>query len=212
MYDVVSMRKRIDEAVQPVREQVQEEFRNAFRTLYPDDTIPDGFPAGSPSIEVISVTRWADLERIVDSPGLYIILTDYPIHENPCRLGSNDLRAVYRGESYTVGRRVRSHLANDAYRARHKALLKKAEEDGTRFSESLWPNCMKLSVGGPSGINVDQEPYSKYGWMVVVHRMSSSSQAVRKCAEAAFDAVFGRPVASRERARKTRASEAPETE
>lgn len=130
------------------------------------------------------VATLADVERLHYGTGLYVILTNYECGPNPCTLEVRGLKAIYRGHSYTTKKRVMSHLLNDHYRAN-------LPERGVRYDV-----CMK--IGGSNGININQSPYSKHSWEVVVHKMPGSSKLIREQAELAFDEVFGRPISSRE--------------
>jgi hypothetical protein len=49
-----------------------------------------------------------------------------------------------------------------------------------------------------NGMNIDAEPYRNAGWSVIVFKMLGSSSPIRKQAELGFDALFGRPIVSRE--------------
>lgn len=125
-----------------------------------------------------------DLENLTYGTGLYVIFTDYQKDSNPCNFELGELKAIYRGQCYTVKKRIMSHLLNSHYRA---TLPKK----GVRYDV-----CMKLDDA--NGINIDQAPYKNYKWRVVIHKMPRSSKLIREQAELAFDLVFGRPLGSKE--------------
>jgi hypothetical protein len=124
-----------------------------------------------------------DIDRLPYGSGLYLILTDHEVPGNLCRFEHDRLRAIYRGHCSRVKARVRSHLFNAMHRAGH--------HEGPRFE-----TCIRLEG---KNLNIDQEPHSRSRWMVMVHKMTGSSRLIREQAELAFDAVYGRPAASRER-------------
>ena len=162
-------------------------------------------PAGDAAVGRLPAdqpARAADLREVYSGAGFYVILTDRAVDGNACRLGSGALRAIYRGECGTVRRRIQSHLFNSLYNSDYDQRSSRYSSDpknvGRSFYEPHWPHCLKLDPGGPSGINIDQAPHSNFSWLVLVHRMSGSSQRVRQLAELAFDDAFGHPSASRD--------------
>jgi hypothetical protein len=201
-YDVVKMKAELEDAFAIVGRRIQNEFVAAFRQLYPDDRVPFDLSTMKPAVAATPISSVADIRKVFRTAGFYIILTDYPVEANQCRLTRGSLRAVYRGECAEVRLRVMSHLANTAYRQgveqsshRYMQIPKNA---GRQFYKSAWPHCLKLEKGGRSGIDVEDQPYAGYKWLVLAHPMVGSSQAVRKLAEAAFDEAFGHPAASRD--------------
>lgn len=205
MYNVSSMKIELDNAVQVVSDRIRDEFEHAFRSIYADDQVPEKLSFSEHEICFASVEKEADLKAISAGAGLYIILTDHPVDGNGCRLASGELRAVYRGECSLVRLRVMSHLFNARYQANHETAAEQYTQDarfaGKSYYKEAWPHCIKLTPSGPSGINVDRDPYFSFRWLVVTHSMRGSSQAVRQLAEHAFDRAFGHPAASRERSR-----------
>lgn len=201
MYDVGEMKKVIDDALQVANEKVRSQFETAFRKIYVGNKVPDIFSKNL-KISKYELKTIKDLESVLAGSGFYIIFTDLDIGKNDCTLSlAPNLVAIYRGECNTVKKRVQSHLFNNDYRTcfdRRKAdYLAKLQNSGKLFHEQLWPASLKIG-NGESGINIDQQ-FTENKWYVVVHNMIGSSQKVRIQAERAFDAVFERPVASREK-------------
>jgi hypothetical protein len=195
------MRTEIEDAVSVAQQRVRAQFRSAFEAIYRDSAVPKSFPTVGPSISIETLVVPDDLGAIWATAGFYIIFSSYPVPGNECRLTYSGLRAIYRGECYTVRRRVQSHLFNqkykDEYEQRERAYTNKSQNLGRDYYEPYWPACLKVQPG-VNGINIDREPYNTYEWKVIVHEMKGSSQEVRQQAELAFDEVFGRPAASRE--------------
>lgn len=131
-----------------------------------------------------NVASLADVQKMSYGSGLYVIFTDYQCDANPCVLETDGLKAIYRGHSVTMKKRLLSHLLNDHYR-------QSLTETGVRYDV-----CIKLD--DKNGINIDQPPYSRFRWRVAVHKMPQSTKLIREQAELAFDEVFGRPLGSRE--------------
>ena len=204
MYDVEKMKSDIENEVSPAKEGVKNQFADAFRRIYVSSKVPESFDGIGVEVKVSRIACHKDLESIFPGPGFYIIFTDSDVGQNPCRLVLGEqCRAVYRGESYLVRKRVQSHLFNRWYRQdyedREQEYVSRPEKTGKAYYEPFWPACLRLGDGS-NGIDVDNDKYSKSQWFVVVHSMKGSSQEVRKQAERAFDDVFGKPVASKERA------------
>jgi hypothetical protein len=203
VYNVVKMKEDLEAAVLSVSRRIQGEFEYAFKKIYRDGCVPNPPSTLMKEVQAHDITSPSAINQIIRTAGFYIILTDYPVDGNGCRLTAGGLHAVYRGECAEVRLRVMSHLGNAAYRTKLDDLasryLKSPKNEGKLFYKAHWPNCLKLEEsGGPSGINVDEEPYSQHRWMVLVHPMKGSSQAVRLLAEKAFDDAFGHPAASRD--------------
>lgn len=202
MYDVSLMKSELLNAIAVTERRVRAQFSEAFVSIYADSVVPDRFPSGCPPIDRLVLARAADLREVYSGAGFYVILTDRAVDGNACRLGSGALRAIYRGECGTVRRRIQSHLFNSLYNSDYDQRSSRYSSDpknvGRSFYEPHWPHCLKLDPGGPSGINIDQAPHSNFSWLVLVHRMSGSSQRVRQLAELAFDDAFGHPSASRD--------------
>jgi hypothetical protein len=83
------------------------------------------------------------------------------------------------------------------YRTQYEDRKHSKLSQGGKFSEPYYGACIKIDPA-VSGIDIDAAPYSESKWTVVVLKMPGSSSSVRKQAELAFDALFGKPVASRE--------------
>ncbi|WP_153145128.1 hypothetical protein [Dechloromonas sp. H13] len=202
MYVVTAMKSELNNAVQVAQERVKIQFADAFRAIYQRNRVPDSFGVDTPQIDRLVITGRSDLAGVYYKDGFYIILTDRPVEGNSCKLFAGNLRAIYRGECATTRKRVTSHLFHSHYKAdyseRATRYQSKPENRGKTFYEAFWPHCLKLEAGGPSGVDIDQDPNRNYSWLVVVHQMEGSSQEVRKLAELAFDEVFGHPAGSRD--------------
>ena len=130
-----------------------------------------------------------DPDGVWAGPGLYLIASNYQhalSDPNECRLSIGGLPVIYRGQADAVKRRLQGHLFNKQYRA--------------RFGNAALERCLKLDEveGNKGGINLDEEPYSKSKWIVVVLPMKGASGPIREFAEWGFDRAWGRPVASKE--------------
>ena len=196
------MKLELKQSISVVEKQIRTQFTSAFGTIYSNDLVPEQFPSHCPPIDLVSVSNPTDLKKIYRGPGFYVIFSDRTVDGNTCRLSQGPLRAIYRGECDKVRKRIESHLFNALYNSNYKgrsdSYVAKPENKGRAFYEAHWPHCIKLDLGGPSGINIDQSPYCDHKWYVLVHRMDESTQQVRKIAELAFDDAFGHPAASRE--------------
>lgn len=202
MYDVAKMKADLDSAVTATEAKIQAEFVSAFKAIYDAEEVPATFSEKPPRIDRIPVANRDDLKTIYSKEGFYVILSDRPVDGNSCKLTAGQLRAIYRGECSTTRKRIQSHLFNSNYNAdfenRSSSYRSNPKNTGKSFYEAHWPHCLKLDAIGPSGINVDQEPYNNFQWLVIVHRMQGSSQRVRQLAEKAFDVAFNHPEASRD--------------
>jgi len=201
MYDVKKMKATIENAVSIAEREVREQFADAFKRIYVSDKVPESFDDIGVKIHESKIANHDDIKDIIRGPGFYIILTDFDVGQNHCKLVLGEhCRAVYRGECYTARKRIQSHLFNRRYNQDYEVRKKKfTQYTGRAYYESPWPACLKLG-DGTNGIDIADEKYSSSQWFVVVHEMRGSSQAVRKQAEQAFDEVFGKPVASRDSA------------
>lgn len=137
------------------------------------------------SIQIIPLHSESDISQVYYGSGFYIILTDHDFDDNECTFSFNNQRAIYRGHCQTVRQRILSHLANDTY-------SKEFGGNGKGYQV-----CLKIE-NGINGINIEQEPYSKWKWTVIVHKMRHSNKIIREQAELAFDEVFEKPCKSRE--------------
>ena len=204
MYDVISMKATLDEAFARAESDVRNKFSDAIKSIYANNKVPNETTFGRITIAKHKLKTHTDLNNIIGSAGFYIILSDYAVEGNTCSLvANNSLRAIYRGECSTTRKRIQSHLFNTRYKKdyeKRKANYKNSEKGkGKEFYEQPWPACIKIKRG-VNGIDIDSEEYKKSDWLVIVHNMKGSSQEVRQQAEMAFDAVFGKPAACRDKA------------
>jgi hypothetical protein len=128
-------------------------------------------------------------------PGLYVILTDYPVADaTACQfsIDNPDIKAIYRGHSSNVKERVMGHLINPEY----------LEYCRSKTNKKPWGSYLKISDGADrdggndGGINISEMPYSSYSWYVAVFWMEGSTEAIRETAEYAFSVVWGTPARS----------------
>jgi hypothetical protein len=157
-------------------------MREHFRAFFSDARYSDDLP-----VDVVwtNVKTTAEVLETYHGSGLYLILTNYSFDVNPCTLVVDKLKCIYRGHCATVRPRLMSHLFNVHYRASHPG--------GKAVKYEV---CMKLD--GNDGIDISAEPYSRYAWRIIIHKMKGSSKTMREQAELAFDDTFRRPLASRE--------------
>lgn len=202
MYDVSAMELELKNSFAVVAMKIRTQFTVAFESIYVNGLVPEELPNQTPPIDQITITSVADLDLVYRGQGFYVILSDRVVDGNLCRMRRGTLRAIYRGECADVRKRIQSHLFNSRYNAsyneRSSRYVANPKNRGKHFYEAHWPHCMKLDLGGPSGINIDEPPHSEYHWHVLVHKMKGSTQQVRKIAELAFDDTFGHPAGSRE--------------
>jgi len=166
---------------------LEKELRKTMRTEFVNFFSAHDYTKESKLVTSREVRSLDDADAIYYGTGLYVIMSDYRLEVNKCSMTIDGLKAIYRGHCYTVKNRLKSHLFNDNYRSY-------LSEKEVRYDV-----CMKLD--DKNGINICDEPYSDYRWMVVTHKMKGSSKIMREQAEIAFDEVFGRPLGSREAGR-----------
>ncbi|MDF4972560.1 hypothetical protein P3748_05105 [Vibrio parahaemolyticus] len=200
MYNVKLMKQEISQAVELANLKVRNEFKTAFKEIYQDSVVPYEFPKVL-KIKLHKLTKATDLDNVLSGEGFYIILTDLELEGNVCTLTySNGFKAIYRGECRTTRKRLQSHLFNKCYKSqyeeRKRNYLNKDKKAGKEFYEPFWSACLK--VGSENGLDIN-ELVDESNWIVIVHNMIGSSQEVRVQAELAFDEVFGKPIASREK-------------
>jgi hypothetical protein len=164
---------------------LERELQETVRSHFVDFFSAHDYKKDHKSVTSKSVSSSIDVEATYYGTGLYVIMSDYQSEQNRCNLTIDGLKAIYRGHSYTVKNRLKSHLFNRNYR-------ENLPERGVRYDV-----CMKLDEN--NGINIDDLPYSKFRWKVLILKMKGSSKMIREQAELAFDEVFGRPLGSKER-------------
>ncbi|WP_305812161.1 hypothetical protein [Photobacterium leiognathi] len=201
MYNVEEMKQTILDAAKVANDKVRGQFESAFKAIYRDNAVPREIEKEL-KIKLHKIEKPEDINYVHATAGFYIILTDLDIGNNKCTLRHDDtMVAIYRGECNKVKRRVQSHLFNKQYKAEYKQresiYCAKIEHGGKDFHEQYWPACLKIG-NGESGLNIDED-FKENNWYVLVHNMRKSSQAVRVQAELAFDNVFGKPLASRDK-------------
>lgn len=145
---------------------------------------------------LFKIEKYDDLKGLKSGPGFYVILTNYKETEKNCTLAINKNTAIYRGHCSNLRRRVESHLFNKKYNEEYFKRRADKEKKGEKFSEVPFNACMKIDPE-VSGININDETYSKYEWYVIQFKMPLSSQFIREQAEGVFDELFGKPFANR---------------
>lgn len=204
--------KRISNVKPILMDEVKKIVDEAYDQLINDYFIPffkslDGqykvgvIKSKAPKIKVVKIDKIEDLNSIPsNSPGFYVILTDYMSgysEKNLCNLkleGYSDVKAIYRGEAYNVRLRLMSHLYKDTY-----DFNKKEDSISTRKRADNYTVCLKLEDQVTSGINLDKEKkLSKANWFVAYHGMRGTDNFIRKAVEKAFDTVYGKPLCSRD--------------
>ena len=134
-------------------------------------------------VQIIEINNESDLDKIIYGNGFYIILTDKKFVDNECTFKYQGLKPIYRGHSYFTKKRIKSHLSNDDYNSKIKR------------GETHYKVCIKLK-SSVNGININQEPYKNWKWIIIVHKMPNSSELVREQTEKAFDKIFKKPCKS----------------
>lgn len=134
-------------------------------------------------IQITQVETENDLNKVYYGAGFYIILTDKQFEKNKCTFEFKGLKAIYRGHSYFTKKRLLSHLSNENYKSTRKN------------NEPDYKVCLKIE-DKINGININQEPYKKWKWIVIVHKMKNSSKIIREEMEIAFDNIFEKPYKS----------------
>lgn len=138
------------------------------------------------NIQIVNISDINDLKRVYAGRGFYIILTDYHFKGNTCEFVIDTDTAIYRGHSYTVRKRITSHLFNDIYKKKRKSY------------EPDYNACLKID-DGKNGININKQPYEDWNWTVIVQKMRNSNKEIREQAEKAFDIVYGKPLKCRDK-------------
>lgn len=196
------MKSWIEEAVSIAEIKVRNVFKEEFSKLYNNLPTLNRILESESTIKIHEIACHEDLAKATNNPGFYIILSSYKVKCNSCNFSFNDLVAIYRGECEKVRKRIQSHLFNKLYQLEYnkrKEKYQKKHSTSTKpFYEQFWPACMKLEPG-VNGININKIQYNSYKWLVIVHEMKGSGQPVRKQAELAFDELFGKPIACREK-------------
>lgn len=196
-YNIPEMEDALENATSVVLGEIKDQFHSYLAELNSSGLTFEALSKNS-QVATCNVIDHKSLSAIYSSQGFYIICTDHNVLENNCNFClENKYTAIYRGECSSVRRRIESHIFNSTYQKLYESRKNTKLSQGGNFSETYYGACMKVDPL-VSGINIDEYPYSQSNWYVVVLKMPSSSSIVRKQAELAFDALFGKPVASRE--------------
>ncbi|NOS88666.1 MAG: hypothetical protein HOP34_09050 [Methylococcaceae bacterium] len=121
MYNVIEMREELENAVAVAEESVRRKFFEAFNEIYLNSVVAPDFPPNGSRITKHIVKNLEDIEGIITGAGFYVIFTSYNLSENLCSLSSDELKAIYRGESATVKKRVQSHIFNKQYKSDYES-------------------------------------------------------------------------------------------
>lgn len=144
------------------------------------------YSSNNGTFEIYSIKNIEDVNHIYTGPGFYIILLDQKFDDNESVFSFANHSAIYRGHSYSVRDRIKSHLFNSEYNL------------SDFKNKPRYTVCLKFE-DGIQGINLNDEPYCNYSWKIIVHKMKGSSKLIREQAELAFDVIYGRPFKSKER-------------
>lgn len=196
-YSIPEMEDALENATSIALGEIKKQFQNYLSELKKSGLTLEALARNS-QVAAFNLSDHASLNAIYSSQGFYVICTDHYVPDNNCTFSlGNDQTAIYRGECSSVRRRIESHIFNSTYQKLYEKRKKSKLSEGGKFSEPYYGACIKVDPA-VSGINIDAAPYSQSKWSVVVLKMPGSSSPVRKQAELAFDALFGKPVASRE--------------
>jgi len=196
-YSIPDMEDALENATSVVLGEIKNQFHSYLAELNRSGLTFEALSKNS-QVAAFNVTDHKSLSAIYSLQGFYIICTDHNVFGNSCTFSLEDkYTAIYRGECSSVKRRIESHIFNSTYQRLYESRKRNKLSTGGKFSEPYYGACMKVDPS-VSGINIDEAPYSQSHWSVVVLKMPGSSSSVRKQAELAFDAIFGKPVASRE--------------
>lgn len=150
--------------------------------------------AGAEGYEFVKLESPASFDRVWRGKGFYMIASDFRpdlAKRDSCTLLVDGLPVIYRGQADLVRERLQSHLDNSRY---------KAAKD--KRNAGIWKRCLKLDQKpGDGGVDFDTLPYRNHRWAVLVLPLRDSKTEFRNYVEWGFDAVFGKPLASNERAR-----------
>lgn len=143
-------------------------------------------------LSIIRISSYKDLEKLISGIGFYIILTDYRYSDNKCKLNicpeGINVKAVYRGHSYTLRKRVESHIFNTKYNE------KRTEQKRNKKYTTNFDICMKLEEG-KQGVDIDESKYKSNVFYIIQHKMNNSNETHRKLMEKVFDKKYGKPIA-----------------
>jgi len=196
-YSIPGMEDALKNAISAVLKEITNQFHSYLAGLSSSGLTFEALSKNS-QVAACNINDHKSLSAIYSLEGFYIICTDHNVLGNNCNFSlENKHTAIYRGECSSVRRRIESHIFNSTYQKLYESRKSNKLSKGGKFSEPYYGACMKVDPL-VSGINIDEAPYSQSNWSVVVLKMRGSSSIVRKQAEFAFDALFGRPVASRE--------------
>ena len=174
------MKKRIVEyknKLSEIEDYIQKDFISYFSEI--------DYSQFSKEIQIFRINNEEDLNKVYAGIGFYIILTDYEFEDNNCIFEYDKHKAIYRGHSYFTKKRLLSHLANERYKRERKP------------SEPNYKVCLKIK-DNINGININQEPYKNWNWIVIIHKIRNSSKIIREQVELAFDKLYNKPCKSRE--------------
>ncbi|MCV6629999.1 MAG: hypothetical protein OIF50_09085 [Flavobacteriaceae bacterium] len=172
---IKNFKEKIDKLEASFKESLVDYFKNS------------DYENANKETQITLINKEIDIDKVYTGRGFYIILTQHKFSDNNCSFKLHNQTAIYRGHSYSVKKRILSHLSNERYNSLRKP------------NEPEYTVCIKIKDGDKGGINIDEKPYSNWKWMVVVHKMIDSKQIMREQAEHAFDTVYGKPCKSKEK-------------
>ncbi|WP_152623371.1 hypothetical protein [Aneurinibacillus migulanus] len=166
-----------------LEDELIQDFKAFFNSIRYSDT------PKSKMIKVDQIKEHSDLKEIPNRPGFYVIFSDYPMKHNACTceliINGKCYKALYRGHSYGVQKRIGSHCFKSRYKGDYTVCL---------------------NLNGKSGINIDVDRrYCFHSWYVAYHRMSYNNRSnifIRETAEKAFDECFSKPVGCKDKVKR----------
>lgn len=73
------------------------------------------YSSNNGTFEIYSIKNIEDVNHIYTGPGFYIILLDQKFDDNESIFSFANHSAIYRGHSYSLRDRIKSHLFNSEY-------------------------------------------------------------------------------------------------
>ena len=197
-YNIKKMKDNYLKVIVDLENSIATEFKKYFSQFYTNDSVPQINNDRGCKTSFHKLTSYSSLDEVYSGAGLYIILSTYNSESNKCSLHfNNDNSTIYRGESAYTKKRIGSHLFNKLYNENYNLRESEAKLKSRSFGEVRYNTCIKIKKN-ENGININEPPYSRYEWFVIIHKMANSNSLIRKQAEKAFDCLFERPFANRE--------------
>lgn len=198
-YDIKAMRQKHTKALVDFKNNIVSEFKDYFSLFYKGFSVPKISNYRGCKTCFYKLEKHESIGEIFSGAGLYLILSNLNFDNNNCLLKLNNFfKVIYRGESSLLRKRIESHLFNKSYNKFYNIRESEAKSKRRNFGEVRYNTCIKIKQN-ENGINIDEKSYSGYEWFVIIHKMVGSNSVIRKQAEKAFDSMYQRPFANRER-------------